>query len=446
MDLVRHSLAALSAAAGLPLALGGLALRPAWRRGLGERLGAVPAAVPGGVWVHGASVGEIRAATGLIDALRDAGEAVAASTTTITGRDVLRRLRPDVSCGLAPLDHPWCVDAALRRVAPSALVLIETELWPTWIAAAHRRGIPVMIASGRISDRSLPRYRRVARLLRPTLGRLAAIGARTEVDADRFVALGASRDRVEVTGDLKLEPPSDAARLSPDLESALGDTLLFVAGSTHEGEEQAALAVLAAVEATGREAVLTLAPRHPNRTEAVLSLCQRAGRSVRKRSRLGAGVLRPGEVLLVDTLGELAGLYAHAAVAFVGGSLVPVGGHNVLEPIQQGCPVVFGPHTENATEGAALALRTGAGRRVTDTEEMTRVVLCFLEDPEAARSGAERGRQALLLHRGATERTMDLLRRVREGADPREGKGDQGEGGLVRDAGPSRRTGPAPGA
>ena len=420
MGMVRHSLAAVSAAAALPLVLGGLAVRPQWRRGLSERLGRAPRGEPGAVWVHGASVGEIRAATGLIDTLVASGQRVVASTTTPTGRDLLRGLRPEISCSLAPLDHPWCVDAALSRAAPGALVLVETELWPSWIAAAHRRGIPVVVVSGRISDRSFPRYRRLAPLLRPTLGRLSAVGARTALDAERFVALGLPPDRVHVTGDLKLEPPDDAGRVALDLDSALGGVPLFVAGSTHEGEEAAALEVLAAAEAAGRPLALVVAPRHPNRNASVAARCAGSGRRVHLRSRLGGARLAAGEILVLDTLGELAGLYGRAQVAFVGGSLVPVGGHNVLEPIQQGRPVVFGPHTGNAVEGAELALRTGAGRRVASSGELARAVLAWLADPEEARAAAGRGLEALRAHRGATARTLALLARVRGTGRPAE--------------------------
>ena len=174
--------------------------------GLRERLGALPGLPPGAIWVHGASVGEILAASRLVDRLRKGGHAVVTSTVTLAGREVMRRTRPDVPCHLAPLDHPWCVDAALSRVRPAALVLIETELWPSWLAAAERRGIPVALVSGRISDRSYPRYQRVRRDHRARAA--ADRGARRphRGDAERFLALGAPPARVRVTGDLKLEP------------------------------------------------------------------------------------------------------------------------------------------------------------------------------------------------------------------------------------------------
>lgn len=414
MGPVAHSLAALAALASLPVGLAGLALRPSWRAGLPERCGRRPENPPGAIWVHGASVGEIRAAAALIDHLRESGENVVASTMTRTGRDLLRRIRPQVPCALAPLDHPWTAEAALRRVRPSALALVETELWPSWIAAAHRRGVPVVVVSGRISDRSFPRYRRVARWLRPLLQKLAAIGARSAADSERFLALGANPETVEVTGDLKLEPPGEPASLAADLGSVLGEVPLIVAGSTHQGEEIELLEVLSSVERAGLCASLVLAPRHPERFDAAEALAERSGRAVRRRSRLGSRPLAEGEVLLLDSLGELPGLFAHAAVAFVGGSLVPVGGHNLLEPILEGRPVLFGPHTENAREAAALVLESGAGCRVADGADLARRAVEALRDPASWRARGEAGRETIERHRGATERSAELIMRARD--------------------------------
>lgn len=413
MGPVAHSLAALAAVAGLPIGLAGLAVRPRWRVGLPERFGRRPDSAPGAIWVHGASVGEIRAATVLMDRLGESGAHVVASTMTVAGRDLLRRIRPRIPCALAPLDHPWTVEAALRRTRPSVLALVETELWPSWIVAADRHGIPVVVVSGRISDRSFPRYRRIARWLRPVIDRIALIGARSSVDADRFRALGVRSERVQVTGDLKLEPPTEPSRVPSDLDAVLGEALLLVAGSTHEGEERVLLDVLDRVEASGLPAALVLAPRHPERFDAVEALTRRAGRRVRRRSRLEPRPLAPGEVLLLDSIGELPAVFARSGVAFVGGSLVPVGGHNLLEPILEGRPVLFGPHTENAAAATRLALESGAGTRVADGAELTRVAIDVLRDPDPWRMRAEAGRKALEVHRGTTQRSVALIQSAR---------------------------------
>jgi 3-deoxy-D-manno-octulosonic-acid transferase len=365
------------------------------------------------VWVHGASVGESLAALPLHDALRARGFATLASTTTVTGRAVLRQRRGELPVALAPLDHPWCTARALDRARPRALVLVETELWPSLTAAAARRGVPVVAVSARLSDRSFPRYRRLAFALRPTLRRLAAVGARSREDAERFVALGVPAARVEVTGDLKLEPPREPPPLAADLAAFLGERPLFVAGSTHAGEEAAGLAALAALAAAAPDAALVLAPRHPDRFDAVERVVHDAGRRVHRRSRLAVGArLGAGEVLLLDTLGELAAVYGCARVAFVGGSLAPVGGHNVLEPVAAGAPVLFGPHTENARAGVELVLAADAGRRVADAGELARDLVAAWGSREAARARAERGRAELARHRGASQRSADLVVRV----------------------------------
>ena len=409
MNVWRHSGALLSAGLLAPLGAAALTLRPDWRAGWQERLGAGERPDAGSIWVHGASVGEILSVSRLIDRLLGAGYRVTASTWTVSGREVMRRARPDIPCRLAPLDHPWCVEAALRRVRPAALVLVETELWPGWIAAARRRGIPVVLVSGRLSDRSFPRYRRLGPLVRTSLRRLHAIGSRTEADRERFVALGADPARTHVTGDLKLEVDSKPPPLPAELAAMLGDLPLLVAGSTHAGEEAAALAALVEVERAGWPAALVLAPRHVERSREVEGLVRGAGRRVRVRSKPGTGPLQAGEVLLVDTLGELAPLYGHADVAFVGGSLAPVGGHNLLEPVLSQRPVLFGPHTDSVKHVAALLEACGAGRRLSEAGEFGEAALELLREPELARSRGEAGFRALAAHRGSADRAAGLV-------------------------------------
>ncbi|MEB2345577.1 MAG: 3-deoxy-D-manno-octulosonic acid transferase [Deltaproteobacteria bacterium] len=415
---LRQAGAALLAAAATPLGVAALALRPSWRVGLGERLGLRTPEIAAPVWVHGASVGEILAATRLVDALRAHGHAVLASTTKPTGRSVLARVRPEVPRRLAPLDHPWCVAMALERAAPAALVLVETELWPHWIAAAWRRGVPVAVVSARISDRSFGRYQRVGALARRTLARLSAVGARTAEDARRFVALGLPEECVEITGDLKLEPPLGEPALAPELERALAETPFWVAASTHAGEEEAALHALSAAEAAGVPTALVLAPRYPyDRSAEVRRVVAAHRRRLRVRSRLGEmEPLAPGEVLLLDSLGELPGVIARARLAFVGGSLAPVGGHNVVEPALVARPVVFGPHTHQVRDAAALLLASGGGRRVADATELAAAVIEWLRHPAAAKDAGDAARRAIEPHRGATRRCLRLVERMLEDA------------------------------
>jgi 3-deoxy-D-manno-octulosonic-acid transferase len=353
-------------------------------------------------------VGEVRAALPLIDALTARGHEVVGSTMTVTGRALAREVRPELSTALAPLDHPWIVRRALGRVRPRALVFVETELWPSWVGAAHERGIPVVTVSGRLSERSFARWKRAVRLLRPTLERFHAIGARSEADAERFRALGAPEERVSVTGDLKLDAPPPEP-LPAAVVRTFGDLPLFVAGSTHEGEETAAVAALAAAERAGHRAALVLAPRHPERFDAVAEACAGTGRPIRRRSALGKEPIAAGEVLLLDTIGELAAFYAHACLAFVGGSLAPVGGHNLLEPARVERPAVWGPHVSNAAEMEAILLAAGAGQRVSNTAELGRALVEALADPVAATARGAAGKEALAQHRDAVGRSVALV-------------------------------------
>jgi 3-deoxy-D-manno-octulosonic-acid transferase len=382
--------------------------RPQWRTGVFERMGGA-AAEPGAIWVHGASVGEVQAALPLIAELQSRGHDVAVSTSTLAGRALVRRRLPDVASHLAPIDHPFAVERAMKRVRPSMLALLEAELWPCRIATARRRGIPVALLSGRISDRSFERYQRLQPWVRRTLQRIDAIGARTETDAEKFRTLGARSAAIEVTGDLKFDAPACDVPAAPDLVASLGDGAVIVAGSTHPGEEESVLSALRGVETQGACAVLVIAPRDLGRVDDVERLAKAGGRSVFRRSKLPKRGLEPGNVLVLDSIGELRGLYAHANVAFVGGSLVPVGGHNLLEPVASGRPVLFGPHVGNAPHIARVLERNGSGRQVADASELGRAMFDLLRDPVAANRLGAAGREALQELRGSTRRSLELI-------------------------------------
>jgi 3-deoxy-D-manno-octulosonic-acid transferase len=259
---------------------------------------------------------------------------------------------------------------------------------------------------------------RVRRLLAPTLRRLNAVGARTDLDAARFVALGVPEERVTITGDLKLEPPEGVATLATDLVRALSEVPVIVAGSTHPGEEEPAHQALVACELADVPAALVIAPRHPQRADLIERELRAAGRVVRRRTRLEGAPLASGEILLLDTLGELSAVYAAASVAFVGGSLVPVGGHNLIEPIFGGCPVVFGPHVHNVRVHAELAESSGAGVRVPDAEQLAKAVVDALRDPSTRRARVRAGQEALAVHRGTARRTSLLIDEVIGGRPP----------------------------
>jgi 3-deoxy-D-manno-octulosonic-acid transferase len=412
LGLLRHSAAALSAVLLAPVLAVVLVARPSLRRGLRDRLGYRPAGHEGRIQVHASSVGEAKAATRLIRKLESNGHAVRATASTAAGRELFERDLPTMPSSLAPFDHPWLVDRALGSTRPRLSVLIETELWPVRIAAAARHDVPIVVASGRLSDRSFPRYRRLQRLIEPTLRRIDAVGARTELDAERFVALGVPAERVRVTGDLKLDPPVEHPALAIDLIRALADDPVVVGGSTHPGEEEALLDAQDNAEKEGHGFVLVLAPRHVERARDVVRLCQQRQRRVHQRSQLEGRHLVPGEVLVLDTFGELSALYATASVAFVGGTLVGVGGHNLVEPVHAGCPVLFGPHYENVRKIVEILELGGAGQCVASAPDLARVLVECFDDLEACRVRGELGRESLEAHRGSVERTCSMIEEV----------------------------------
>ncbi len=415
MGPIAHSLAALMALGSSPALALALLLRPSLRKHFGERLGRLPDALARGeapIYVHASSVGEAKAAARLIERLEADGLPVVATTSTLAGRRVFHRDRPHGDAHLFPLDHLWTVEALLRRARPSLSVLIETELWPSWIAGCARHDVPVVVASGRLSDRSFPRYRKLRRLLRPTLARIEAVGARTELDAERFVELGVPGARVRVTGDLKLDPPPDQPALSIDLIRGLADTPVAIGGSTHEGEETALLDAMATAEKAGHAFVLVLAPRRVARCGEVVGLVRAAGRRVLRRSELEGRHLVPGEVLVLDSIGELPALYATASIAFVGGTLAPVGGHNLVEPVHAGCPVLFGPRIENVRKIVEILAIGDAGRRVANADALAGELVSAFDDLEACRVRGEIGREALEAHRGSVEQTRILIEEV----------------------------------
>ncbi len=420
MSLLRHSGAALLAALAVPVGGLSLAINSKWRLGLSERLGARKGVSRGGVWLHGASVGEAAVMARLIPGLEAMAGGVNASLTSLSGRDRLHQLSPDTKKALAPLDHPWCVDRVLSALDPAALILVETELWPFLIEGASRRGIPIALVSARLSDRSFQNYLRFRPVFSRSLARIHGIGARSEEDADRFVALGAEESRIEVTGDLKLEPLAEGRFPDVELEEVLAGHPFLVAGSTHSGEESAALAALAACESVGLKLALVLAPRHASRMEEVARSVIDSGRSLKRRSTLSGGGLASGEVLLLDTFGELSFCYERSVGAFVGGTLVDRGGHNLLEPAQFGKPVCFGPYIQNVRESAQLLESSGAGRCVEDPQALAEWAI-EIAGWTGSHPAGEAAEHLVKAHSGSLGRTLSFAeplvsRGVHEGA------------------------------
>jgi 3-deoxy-D-manno-octulosonic-acid transferase len=374
-----------------------------------ERLGEAPVTrgeAP--LWVHAASVGETIAAASLVRAVRQlAARPVALSTTTATGRERARALRPDLGPFHAPIDAPVPVTRAIERLRPAAYVALETELWPTLLDELARRGVPWGIASGRLSPRSFGRMRWIGGLYRDVLRTATAIAARTGDDAARFLALGAPGDAVRVTGDLKEEREVGAWEAPP----AGGPR--WVAACTRPGEEPIVLEALALLADGRAGGELALAPRHPERFADVEALCRRTPFAVRPWRERHAPPPPGWSILLVDEMGVLDEAYRRASCAFVGGSLVALGGHSPWEAAAAGRPVLMGPHVATCRD-AVMGLRAaGAGVEVRSAAELAAAVTTYLADPALveragraaqetlrARSGAGRETVAFFLERG----------------------------------------------
>ena len=367
-------------------------------------------------WVHAVSVGESAAAVPLVEAIhrRWPELGIVVSTITPTGaRIVADRLAGTAVHRYFPLDLPGPVRRALEAARPRFFIAIETELWPNFLRALARRRIPSMIANGRISDRSFRRYLRVRWLMRRVLADVSVFAMQSEEDARRIVALGAPPSRVVVTGNLKsdLVPEAEPADAAWRERLGLGATdRLWIAGSTHRGEEAIVLDVFLRARARCPRLSLLVAPRHPERAAEVEDLIRERGLTPARRSRLPDG-RAPGAVVILDTVGELAALYGLAEVVFVGGSLVPIGGHNVLEPAMRGKPVLYGPHTSNFREGAERLQRSGGGIVVKDGLELERELSLLLEDHELARRTGEAARAAFAGRAGAVHATLELIAR-----------------------------------
>lgn len=402
----------------LPLALLRLYWRslksPDYRRRVRERLALGPAGPATQVWIHAVSVGEVQAAEPLIRRLieHDPPLSVLVTTTTPTGAERLReRLGESVAHRYTPYDLPGILDRFLSRTTPALLIVMETEIWPNTLAACARRGIPVILANARLSERSARGYRRLARLTRETLQGFDLIAAQAEPDARRFIALGADPERVQVTGSIKfdLRQPASLLDQAEAMRRMWGvQRPVWVAASTHEGEDGPILAAHQRIRTVLPEALLVLVPRHPERFDRVAELVTRQGLTLARRS-LPEPCTPSTAVFLGDTMGELPVFLAAADAAFMGGSLVPKGGHNLLEAAASGVPVAIGPHHFNfATMTELLCTEEGA-MEVADTEALARLMISWLSDAtERARIG-ENGRRIVEANRGALDRLMTLI-------------------------------------
>ncbi|OZA30145.1 MAG: 3-deoxy-D-manno-octulosonic acid transferase [Hydrogenophilales bacterium 17-61-9] len=383
-----------------------------------ERLALCPAPVTGALWIHAVSVGEMRAAQPLIDALRIAHPDAPLLLTcmTPTGRATAESLYGDFAhIAYLPYDYAGLTRRFLRRAHPRVGILMETELWPNLIRAAARESVPMVLANARLSERSARGYARLPALTRASLARMARVAAQSEADAARLTALGART--VSVAGNLKFDivPPPEQLLRGATWRARWGRRPVLLAASTREGEEAALLRAL--VAAAPADVLLVLAPRHPQRFDAVAALIEAAGLPYQRRSALdGTELNADTRVLLGDSLGELFAYYAACDVAFVGGSLAPLGGQNLIEAASVGRPVLVGPHTFNFAEATRLALDAGAALRVSDAEALLANALQLLNDAPARARMGEAGLAFAARHRGAAARVAGLISPLVSGA------------------------------
>ncbi|WP_248917677.1 lipid IV(A) 3-deoxy-D-manno-octulosonic acid transferase [Pseudomonas entomophila] len=409
---------------GLPLVALRLFLRgrkaPAYRARIAERFAwQLPPLRQGGIWVHAVSVGESIAAAPMVRALLAQYPDLPITLTcmTPTGSERIHAMfanEPRVQHCYLPYDLPWAAGRFLDHVRPKLGVIMETELWPNHIHQCAKRGIPVALANARLSERSARGYARFAGLTRPMLEQMSLIAVQTATEAERFRRLGARSECVQVTGSIKFDLKVDEQLLprARELRGQWGATQrpVWIAASTHDGEDALILDAHRQLLQVHSDALLILVPRHPERFNAVHALCAEQFATVRRS--LGEPVAAQTQVLLGDTMGELLFLYALADIAFVGGSLVPTGGHNPLEPAALALPVLMGPHVFNFLEISAMLREAGALQQVDDADGLAERVRQLVELPQDALRMGEAGRAVMQANQGALQRLLDGLARL----------------------------------
>jgi 3-deoxy-D-manno-octulosonic-acid transferase len=404
---------------GLPYWLLMMATNGKYREGLSERLGFVPGRLREGdsrktIWVHAVSVGEVLAASRLVNELSACAPQyrVLLSTTTQTGQRLARERTGSNHTFYFPLDFPWIVRRYLRSLDPVLLVLVETEFWPNLLTACRRSSIPVAVVNGRISDRSLPRYLRLRAIWKKILSGVSIVMAQSEEDAKRLKAIGAPSGRVSFAGNLKFDVRSaEPAAITTMLrEKLVPGTRVLVCGSTLDGEEEILLDGFQQLLKIFPDCVMILAPRHPERFARVAGLLKnRKERFVRRSNWMKRPAkIKPGTVILLDSIGELASVYALASVAFVGGSLVPGGGHNPLEPAQFAVPVVMGSHYANF-RAIIDTLLQAEGLKLATKETLVPMIENLLTDVDAANALGVRALEVFHHQSGATGRAVTAL-------------------------------------
>ncbi len=390
---------------------------PLYRKRWSERLGFCPTQLDQCIWVHAVSLGETIAAVPLIKALKKnyPQSAILVTNMTITGSQRVKAVfGEDVYNAYIPYDLPDAVARFLNKINPRILVVMETELWPNLFAACKKRHIPIVVTNARLSEKSAKGYRSIAPLAREILSAITMLSSQAEADADRFIALGMPKERVRVTGSLKfdLELSPEITAKGADLRQLLGkNRKIWMAASTHPGEDEIMLTAHQKIRAKFPEALLMLVPRHPERFDSVAAFVAEKGFEVVRRSTK-ASMSDNVSVYLGDTMGEMMILYSACDVAFVAGSFVPVGGHNVIEPAALHKPVVTGPYLFNFTEITDFMLKAEGMVKVNNADELAQSILKFFEMPEYAAKTGENAYQIVEKNRGALQRQVDVIEKV----------------------------------
>ena len=398
-----------------------------WPLALAERFGRIPRLDLARIvkhpviWLHAVSVGEAITARPLLKALRTRypGHAIVISSTTETGKSMASGFPEHDLCIYFPFDFLPAVRQILNDVMPRLIIIMETEIWPNFTREAARRGIPLLMANGRISDRSFGRYLALSWFFRHPLQLFSTLCMQSETTRERIIAIGAEPEKVVVTGNLKYDIPFH--QQTPVEKTALrrrfnipDDLLVITAGSTHPGEEQLILDAYREVFTGCKQLLLVLAPRHPERKAEITSLLGRAGMKFRSRTEMATSANAPfrgGEVFLLDTVGELMTLYALSDLALIGGSLTPIGGHNPLEPASVGVPSIFGPHMSNFREIAALVLKYDAGLMIATPLDLAETLRGLIDDSDHRDRLGQNGLRMIRENGGATERHLEYIAR-----------------------------------
>jgi len=396
-----------------------------YRAGLRQRFGHVPqdvvSALQGArpLWLHAVSVGEVIATVPLVNALRQRFPylPILISTVTETGQATAREKMTAAACLYFPLDYPWVVHQVIARLRPRLFLMVETEIWPNFLRELTWQAIPAILVNGRISPRSFLGYRRLRPFMCRVLLAITSFSLQTKLDAERIIAIGAAPSRVHITGnikyDLALEPLTSADEQALRADLGLGQAPVFMAGSTHHGEEDIVIAAYLRARVQRPALRLLLSPRHLDRLDEIEALLHRHQLTVHRRSH-GRLSSQSGAapVLLLDTIGELAKLYAVGTVIFVGGSFAPIGGHNVLEPAAHRKAILFGPHMHNFHQIAAALLEADGAVQVHNPEALGEHVSMLLQQPERRQALGEAAYQVLRYNQGAIARTVELIAQV----------------------------------